>query len=789
VEAVVDVIIPVYRGVEETRRCLEAVLAAPQCTPFELIVVDDASPEPAIRAQLDELAAAGCIRLLRHARNLGFVAAVNAGLALHPERDLVLLNSDTEVSGDWLDRLCAHAEAEPCVGTVTPFSNDASLCSYPRIAESNAMPFDSTPAELDALAARINAGRSIDLPTGVGFCLLIRREALDQVGGFDVERFGLGYGEEVDVCLRLEQAGYRHLLAGDVFVYHQGSVSFGAQAEQRKQRAQALIDAEYPDYQQRIQAFFAQDAGRPLRRRLDIARLRGIHPLVLFVCHDRGGGVERHVGDLTELLRGQVEVLVLQPHGPRLQRLIWSRDEEEFTVYLDLAQGYAEAIELLEALCIDRLHYHHVADFPIEVLKLPRDLDRPYDFTLHDFAVVCPQFHFATAQGRYCGERGLAHCRPCLTERPPPWPLQIEQWRVLWQDWLAAAERIICPSQDARARLARYWPALSSLHWPHPEPARLTWGNSPLSRQPPVKVLVLGAISAIKGFDLVDACARDARQRDLPLFFRVLGPSAPSNAPWPESLLSIAGGYRDADLPDLIAAERPDVFFFPSQVPETFSYTLSMAMQTGWPILATRLGAFSERLAEYPLAQLLDPEAPVADWNQALLSCQPRDVTWCSGSKAARAAESYGQEYSARYLEVFSNQEICSVQEPLSDTFVLPAHQVFVSPEDQPPEPSLSQLYSGVVEYRDWRLQSELTRRIEETELALADAQWERRELRVQLNNEKRAHALYVKHLHARINAIYTSTTWRLINPLMGLARPLRELGARWREWLRTLRR
>ena len=104
-KSVVDIIIPVYRGLAETRRCLESVLAFPQRTAYEIVVVDDCSPEPELSAWLRELAETGAITLLENPVNTGFVNAVNRGMILHPDRDVVLLNSDTEVHGDWLDRL------------------------------------------------------------------------------------------------------------------------------------------------------------------------------------------------------------------------------------------------------------------------------------------------------------------------------------------------------------------------------------------------------------------------------------------------------------------------------------------------------------------------------------------------------------------------------------------------------------------------------------------------------------------------------------------------------------
>jgi GT2 family glycosyltransferase len=85
-------------------------------------------------------------------------------------------------------------------------------------------------AELDAVFAQINAGKSIDLPTAVGFCMYIRRACLDAVGLFDAERFGRGYGEENDFSRRATRAGWRNVLCADVFVFHAGGVSFRTSA-------------------------------------------------------------------------------------------------------------------------------------------------------------------------------------------------------------------------------------------------------------------------------------------------------------------------------------------------------------------------------------------------------------------------------------------------------------------------------------------------------------------------------------------------------------------------------
>jgi GT2 family glycosyltransferase/glycosyltransferase involved in cell wall biosynthesis len=265
---VIDVIIPVYRGFFETRRCLESVLGASCTARREVIVVDDASPEPRLSAYLRELAAKGSITLVANARNRGFVHSVNAGMQLHPDRDVLLLNSDTEVADGWLDRIAACASRDSRTGTVTPFSNNATICSFPDFAERNELPDGVTTGQLDTIFAEVNRAESVELPTAVGFCMFIARACLANVGLFDEEAFGQGYGEEVDFCMRASRAGFRHLLCCDAFVYHTGEVSFGQSGTERRQLAQARVDERYPEFQPAVRDFVQRDPPGRFRERV-----------------------------------------------------------------------------------------------------------------------------------------------------------------------------------------------------------------------------------------------------------------------------------------------------------------------------------------------------------------------------------------------------------------------------------------------------------------------------------------------------------------------------------------
>jgi GT2 family glycosyltransferase len=286
--------------------------------PSRLIVIDDASPEDELVAALDALAGQRRITLVRHRRNLGFAASVNDGVRAAAGRDVVLLNSDTLVAPGWLKELRAVAYGAADIGTVTPFSNDATILSYPDLTGGKDLPDAAETARIDGIARRVNGGGAIDIPVGVGFCMYVRRACLDAVGPFRADLFAQGYGEENDFCLRARHLGWRHVAATGVFVGHIGGQSFGAAARHLRARNSALLERLHPGYDALIRAHLVADPLAAARRRLDLARWRtarrrGSHAVVL-ITHASGGGVERQIAASAERHHaGGYRAIVLRP--------------------------------------------------------------------------------------------------------------------------------------------------------------------------------------------------------------------------------------------------------------------------------------------------------------------------------------------------------------------------------------------------------------------------------------------------------------------------------------------
>jgi len=240
----VEVIVCVHNALNDVTNCLNSIIQH-STSPFSLILVDDGSDEET-QLFLEQFAEQYQATLLRNDQAKGYTFAANQGLQRSKEPFVILLNSDTIVTPHWLDRLIACAESNEKIGLVGPLSNTASWQSIPEIEckgdwATNPLPLDLTVEQMGNRVGGLSTRLYPRLPFLNGFCLLIKRNLIENIGYFDEETFGAGYGEENDYCLRATRAGFELSIADDVYIYHAQSKSYSH--ERRKQLADRAYQA------------------------------------------------------------------------------------------------------------------------------------------------------------------------------------------------------------------------------------------------------------------------------------------------------------------------------------------------------------------------------------------------------------------------------------------------------------------------------------------------------------------------------------------------------------------
>lgn len=245
----VTVVIPVYNAIEEVLVCINSVIEYTDFSNTKLLIIDDCSPDESVSISLEQFRVVPGVTILRNDTNLGYTRTINRAINLVGDDDVVLLNSDTIVSQNWLFGLRMAAYAIEKVGTVTAMSDNAGVFSFPVPGQQNPRPSFISSSEY---AAAILEGcldvPLIELPTGNGFCMYIRRRLIDEIGFFDYDAFPRGYGEENDFCLRSLNNGYINLLTPWSFVFHIRTASFKGEKNKLVEEGLSVLRQRYPDY-------------------------------------------------------------------------------------------------------------------------------------------------------------------------------------------------------------------------------------------------------------------------------------------------------------------------------------------------------------------------------------------------------------------------------------------------------------------------------------------------------------------------------------------------------------
>jgi len=610
----VSVILPIYRDVEMTKRCiLAAIPEVLAISSSKLIAINDASPDADMQAMLEGLAAQwpGKFFLLKNESNLGFVQTVNRGLAYFSQHDVVLLNSDVIVPNDWLSRLVDEAYSRKNIGIVTPFSNNATICSFPQFLQENLQPFNLDVNSIDAVFRNTKLPCVVS-PTGVGFCMYIRRACLEDVGYLEHEKFGRGYGEENNLCQRALKNGWENIISPNIYAYHEGGVSFSSDKQALVDRAMQVLDELHPNYHADVQTFIKNDPLKEARVARYIMLLSSTAvPKVLHISHALGGGIGQHLEELAQHYEQTMAHILLAP------------SDEGDTVVISLGIGqhvdklafsipseYETVVELFKAMGISAIHFHHTLGLNSKILALPYDLGVAHLCTVHDFYWLNGNPTLTDESGKYPGYYSDKQHNPLY---PLPDGLTPEKFREPLQKLFENAASVIFPSNSTKSLFTGVFPLNNAVVAPHIETGRdIRKIPSAFTKKDSYNIGVLGAIGREKGADLLEALGVAARNAGAPFKFKLIG-----YAYRPLKVIETTGPYSFKQLHDLIEQHELDVILFPAQWPETYSYTLSYALDSGLPIFAPNIGAFPERLSERANSMLfthLDSKQDL--WNQ-----------------------------------------------------------------------------------------------------------------------------------------------------------------------------
>jgi GT2 family glycosyltransferase/glycosyltransferase involved in cell wall biosynthesis/2-polyprenyl-3-methyl-5-hydroxy-6-metoxy-1,4-benzoquinol methylase len=656
----VTIVVPIFNAYEDTRKCLDSLLLYTEYK-HEILLIDDASTDERIAEFTQKLSSEySHITCLRNSQNFGFVRNCNIAFSQSKQtEDIVLLNSDTVVTPNWLDKLILAAYSSSDIGTVTPLTNNGTICSVPNWLEENEIPEGYDILSFANLIENISLKTYPKIPTAVGFCMYIKRETLEKVGYFDEINFGKGYGEENDFCCRASAAGYTHIIDDSTFVYHAGSKSFGEQKQKLIKNNLAILSKLHPNYLPEVEKFIIE---KPIQNiitniwlNMYIERIRKFSP-ICFILHNTTeesinphlGGTEYHCAALiTELSQTHpIYTLYFNTHKSSIDFNIFFKEDIirfAFTCHLPKINSYlAENTNFLNIFSDiikhfqpSIIHIHHLINLPIlDISAVIKQEKIPYFISIHDYYFICPSYNLIDYQQRFCFEhKNEQYCQKCIQSLFCQGKDLKQKWSYICERMLGEAELIIVPSITSASYINREYEGISDKvkvirHGIFTQEfiKNQTHNKVNLSKErtknwnvSPLKVGIIGSINISKGGKVIaELIEKVNSQHNLKdnfefYFFGRLSPEIPIRF----TNFQLNPSYKRQELKEIL--DNIDVVIFPAIWAETYCLTADEVIFFGVPIISSPIGAIAERVKEFGLGWV-SPSGSPEDLINTLLS-------------------------------------------------------------------------------------------------------------------------------------------------------------------------
>ncbi|MCI9612936.1 MAG: glycosyltransferase [Eubacterium sp.] len=674
-ERKVDIIIPVYNAFEDLKACTESVKKWTNLEKHRLIFIDDNSTDERIGGYLESLKQEH-ILVLRNRSNLGFSRNVNIGMKQSAANDVLLLNSDTVVTKHWLEKLAACAYSSRTTATVTPLSNNATLCSVPVFCRENTIPDGYSLDGYAQLVERCSRRIYPEIPVANGFCMYIKRAVIRRIGMFDAEAFEKGYGEENDFCFRAAAVGWKHVMCDDTYIFHSGTRSFDS-LEKRKnmEKHEKILEARYPEQMQKVRVHCRDHPNAVVWENIRLWTIlsgRRQRQVILYLLQadfreeaaDHTGGTQLHVKDLTEGLRGQYDIVTVARNGACLNVTLYMEAKELAFVYSagqnqQPEQLYSEPMamlyrRILEAFCPCLVHIHHTKGMTLELFYEAEKRNIPIAVTIHDYHFLCPNEKLLDHTMRSCDAcTNEAHCRICLKKRygideTVPY---LSVWREAHEKALKKAQRIFVPSESARGIvLSRYGGVRDKIKVIEHGTEQVYAQRAVIKKQGrPFRVAFLGGISTAKGYRQAVAMIRKSSRN---IHWYLFG-SFECRQELLEKRRNFTnvGIYRREELPRLLKTYDIDLVCILSIWQETFCYTLSEAAGAGVPVLVTKIGALGERVRRMGCGWTVPVQSSAAQILARIEQIRSDSMDYEKKQKNARQARLLSAEEMCRMYE------------------------------------------------------------------------------------------------------------------------------------------
>jgi len=601
-ETKVDIVLPLSESSGPIDKLLTGI--ARTNVSYRMIFVDDGIKDEAVLASLDTyLVEHPESRLIRNEQAIGPVSSANRALIMTRSDYVALLGTDIELPDLWLERLVMPLTKDPTVASVSPFTNHGLSAGFPAPFRRNRF-FEST--EVDLIDEVFREVRSLytTIPYSAGFCVAMNRNVIHKIGILDQQNYTSLHAANIEWSIRASQAGYRNVMAENVYVEHlHQSPDLRSGERLLSLEQERILKREVEDYEEKTERYVKEDPLAEVRSFAFTRLICRISKVRRLVFHQRGNErcdiyMDRYIR--AKLAEGEAVYLVSYDTKSRSYAMEFMYNEYRSEVRLDTIDAVLDLAERTEVRRV-------IVGSLIGAAQVPGTIDALFEFAEHtgsrivtmllDYQSVCPRGDLLNHKKERC--QGLGEgCRDCfLYDAANIYGfLDDRSWKNAMKRLLTESLEVLYYSTELLTKIEAVYGSLERAH----QMTRRSSMGIPFDQRvkavEEIHILIPQDLTEAGGLSLVKGMVETVKKKKLPVRFFVRGKLG---GRLDRRLVTVSESGSDLSLPAYILQNGIDVLLLPSLAPDPVGEMAMTAMEMELPVAATEAGAGNDLIARY----------------------------------------------------------------------------------------------------------------------------------------------------------------------------------------------
>ncbi len=608
-ETRVDILLPLGESLEGLTSLMEQIGSTN--VRYQMMFLDDKIKNEEVLGYVEDYCQEHeSSRVIHNERKIGVVSSLNRGLVISRADYVVLLGAEVTLPDMWLERLVMPMIKDPTVSSVTPFTNHGLIAGFPVPSRRNRL-FDDEPVEkVDEIFGQVRSLYTT-IPYGVGFCMAMNREVIHKIGILDQQNYKALDGADIDWALRAARAGYRNVMAENLYVKNDRFSAEMLEGERMLSRKQEkILMKQAPEYKKVIEAYEAEDplseirayafsklVGRRSERRRIIFHMEGE------VSADNY--MRRYIDDK---LSENESVLTVQ-YNREMDCYFGTLEYDHYRVSFQF-DDLSEVMELGEHMESRRIILGRLTGFPQigEMLKTVRryadDQGSRLVLMLLDYFTLCPQGKLLNAKNQICQltEESQEVCRLKGTVSENSGFTTLAEWRKMWRDFLRDVQEVLYYSDSLLSSLERSFGVIEKSHKMVKPDSQLRPVNRVRKRDEDLNIWIPGPLNRETGLDYVKAIVKQAEREKAKIHFYVRGTMPVKSL---GRLVTNVSREEDSLVPAFLLRYDIDACLIPDAGPDAIGMRAKRVTELEIPAMTRNVGETAHVMSRYKKGKIL----------------------------------------------------------------------------------------------------------------------------------------------------------------------------------------